>query len=596
MCRYLARLTLAGLLLLSGCAEHLPALSVDGLSSSDGSGPPRVTDITDQVACELSLIKYSVYRTSHRDILKPNVLLEPPGFNEPAQNSYWMQTLAHSDNPEYMANLVTYLTAYHFVASVNLTLDVTDTEGANPSLSFITPFNKMKAPGNSFAMGLGGQWSGTQDRKMTLAYPIDMASLPPPTGRCFQSNWVFLKQAAGLDSGLKGNLGLADILADGLVTLDTTKAYSYYGSGSAGAAATTVYHSIDIHNDSTYVPPKGEKPVGLSEFNGYITFGPPSQVGSDIRSATLNGIWSFGKGNDCSGTLTGTTLPNPSAKSGDNVSVVFYAAGTMTWLPTADSNMAEPVDSSLVNLCSGTNKAVVKGLIDANYMSDRTARSLTLGLYTNGIGAGNHGVAFSDTSNPDVVTDVLVYAPPSNLAGGLVAYSIVPPSADELGLIKNYEASLSAPVAPTNFKTLSSEISTLSVQANASPASAGAVPGASTSAAATAASSSGASASTGTSFGSTVDFTVVYGLNGGPTWSLTHFKGPAGSASMFSIGRQVVDTLNIAFVPACQDAENVKPVVKNYWDSIAACNASSFANATAAAQGYNTTQQIATSP
>jgi len=82
-------------------------------------------------------------------------------------------------------------------------------------------------------------------------------------------------------------------------------------------------------------------------------------------------------------------------------------------------------------------------------------------------------------------------------------------------------------------------------------------------------------------FGSTVDFTIVYGINNvGPTWTLTHFKGPggggaggggggAGSGSggvasgngsgggnpqgLLTLTRTVKDTLVISFAPSCID-------------------------------------------
>jgi hypothetical protein len=83
----------------------------------------------------------------------------------------------------------------------------------------------------------------------------------------------------------------------------------------------------------------------------------------------------------------------------------------------------------------------------------------------------------------------------------------------------------------------------------------------------------GASASSAgtTSFGSLVDFTLVYGLNGGPTWSFATFKGPAsGSSPLLSLNRTHYDSLSITFVAACQKTAPAQ--IKNYWDSIGACN------------------------
>ena len=59
-------------------------------------------------------------------------------------------------------------------------------------------------------------------------------------------------------------------------------------------------------------------------------------------------------------------------------------------------------------------------------------------------------------------------------------------------------------------------------------------------------------------FGSTVDFTIVYGINNvGPTWTITHFKGPGGgSQGLLTLTRTEKDTLVISFAPACPAGTN----------------------------------------
>jgi hypothetical protein len=609
---YLNKLAMACLLLTSSCAQHLPSLSVTGFSSTEGSGPPRVTDITNQVECELSQIVYST-SDPDRNARSPY----NPYFSLRDQKISSLDNLTQGDSrdinilkgtsygPQEMATLVKYLTRYHFVASVNLTLDVTDTEGLNPSLSFITPFNQMALKGNSFTMGLGGQFSGTQDRKMTIAYPIDLASLKRPQEYCAGQHVLPDLQALGIDSGLRGNLGLADIVADGMVSLDTTASYSYYGSGGNGAVTPTVFQSLDIKSDPTYKPGYHYKKIGLQEFDGYIAFGPPSQTGSPLRSVTLNGIWYFADNQQCNGILTGSTLIDRAIPPQYRplLPVEFFATGPMSWLPSSDTDMTSSVTKDTVNLCDGKTNAIVKGQVDRDYFTGRLpdgtwapkSKSMTLSFYTNGL------KGLPTTASAAVVTDELVYAmqlapsvpaapAASNNSGTqLSAPQLVQNEISTLDQLQNAPIpassvqqvqSLKLPAAPTSPQTQGSGAGSTSTGATNGP------PGTS---------SSSAPAGTGTSFGSTVDFTVVYGLNGGPTWSLTHFKGPAGSAALLSVGRQAVDTLNITFVPACQNAEDVPAEVSSYWDSIAPCNASSFANAAAIGQGYNTTQQIAPS-
>lgn len=49
-----------------------------------------------------------------------------------------------------------------------------------------------------------------------------------------------------------------------------------------------------------------------------------------------------------------------------------------------------------------------------------------------------------------------------------------------------------------------------------------------------------------------MDFTITAGVNGGPNWTLTHFKGPAaGTLPFLSFSRVVKDTLLLTFIPVC---------------------------------------------
>lgn len=50
-----------------------------------------------------------------------------------------------------------------------------------------------------------------------------------------------------------------------------------------------------------------------------------------------------------------------------------------------------------------------------------------------------------------------------------------------------------------------------------------------------------------------IDFTITEAINGGPNWTLTHFKGPGGSTAgpFLNLNRQVKDTLVITFLPVC---------------------------------------------
>jgi hypothetical protein len=65
------------------------------------------------------------------------------------------------------------------------------------------------------------------------------------------------------------------------------------------------------------------------------------------------------------------------------------------------------------------------------------------------------------------------------------------------------------------------------------------------------ASAPGISTSLIPNFGATIDFTIVYGLGGGPTWTLTHFTGPGSSSvNLLSWSKTTKDTLIITFASA----------------------------------------------
>lgn len=49
----------------------------------------------------------------------------------------------------------------------------------------------------------------------------------------------------------------------------------------------------------------------------------------------------------------------------------------------------------------------------------------------------------------------------------------------------------------------------------------------------------------------TINFTVSTGLNGGPSWTVTRFKGPANTAPLLGYARMVKDSLELTLIPVC---------------------------------------------
>src|SRR5471032_2286217 len=64
----------------------------------------------------------------------------------------------------------------------------------------------------------------------------------------------------------------------------------------------------------------------------------------------------------------------------------------------------------------------------------------------------------------------------------------------------------------------------------------------------------------GPGFGSTIDFTLVYGVGGGPSWTLTSFTGIGASGGLLNYTRTNKDTLTLGFVKATTNATPGKPL------------------------------------
>ena len=101
-----------------------------------------------------------------------------------------------------------------------------------------------------------------------------------------------------------------------------------------------------------------------------------------------------------------------------------------------------------------------------------------------------------------------------------------------------------------------------------------------------AASASGAQSAT--KFASIVDFTINAGVSGGPTWTLTHFKGPGGGSNgLVNLTRTYFDSLTISFVPTCQKRDVDPLTPSDFWDAIPGCKA---AGSTSTAEAINAAQ------
>jgi hypothetical protein len=165
-------------------------------------------------------------------------------------NPHWGSDgqVSSDPTPPYPRELLwAHLLDDNFVAAIDMTLSVTHTEGLNPSLSFITPLYN----GTTFsrAASVGGQLALTQDQDFDVNYVIDMGKLladpgtaircgrpvaasgaVPDTAGVYTPPDSHVRTDHGLALGLEGDLGLADVIANGLVTVEATKDYNLYGT------------------------------------------------------------------------------------------------------------------------------------------------------------------------------------------------------------------------------------------------------------------------------------------------------------------------------------------------------------------------------
>jgi hypothetical protein len=167
---------------------------------------PTVNDITNEVQCELLQTLKQGIRYSNET---------PEQQNNDKENSVYGQ-----------------LPNFAWVANINLTLDVTDDEGVNPSLSYIN--------GTNFVGALSGQWSEEQHRNLNLQFTLYLDGTTPTLHACSEPQKG--------NSGLRGNLGIAEIIKTGLpyaVGLPGPSPYNMkaIGVGLPGTSGTPVFGS-----------------------------------------------------------------------------------------------------------------------------------------------------------------------------------------------------------------------------------------------------------------------------------------------------------------------------------------------------------------
>jgi hypothetical protein len=481
------------LVLFSGCSN------VPDLATTPAEGPTIYT-IVNHINCELAFV----------------VNASPYGPVNPA-NRRVFEYAEKSGDPNIWKKLQ-LLKHYHFVASVLLTLDVSNNAGVAPSLTFIDPLTAAF----SRTFSVGGSVTGTQERNKSFSYSVDLANVergcdlrkPPPT------------------IGIAGELGLADIVIEGLNGLGASQNVNLYGSGGpvtpafdASASATLGLTCKAASGDCPSVP------IPTLTLKGTVNFSPPSDP-------QLPGTMSF----------TGEALNGPTAE------YIVSLSGS-----TIDASEPKSTKPKTKFLLSGTmTREVSKEVSGLGF-----APAITL-------------VGFVERQKADLYNLTIAtgqISPSSEISAGSAkyTYSVAAPSKSSLFDLR--------PRPSTDFVQFAVPLAATSGGAAASTT-------------VTARAASPASSNT-TQFSSLITFTLGLSANGGPNWTLSRFKGPGGGGSsgqLLSAGRTTVDTLSLTFVAACQKSSAPITQINTYWDTIPKCNGTQ--QAVASAVGYQNNQLI----
>lgn len=247
--------TLFAALLMSGCAS-LPRFSgPPGLARAEpaGAGVPKVSDIITHVQCEILSA----------------VTTEP---------------------------VASALNGHHLVVNANLTMEVKDDGGVNPSLSFIHPF---ATDGTSRTLGFGAGLQGTAHRTYNQEFTLDLSNRTSAGQSC--------SGPETRASGIQGSLGIGQIIAEGLRHM-SADSYLFKPVAMSGDNAPTFGSQIDF----TAVYGLSADPLWtLTHFEGPA--GGSSSLLGYTRTHTETLILSFSAAAPASATLESMGAPDVEA-------------------------------------------------------------------------------------------------------------------------------------------------------------------------------------------------------------------------------------------------------------------------------------------
>jgi hypothetical protein len=534
-------------MLLPACQSNLPALdsypgtappSIPRAPAGVGQKPediPKATDVVMHIQCELAKILHTVP--------PPKGTAQADQTAKEEKSAEFARRLENSND---LIDASQWLIGAHFVASVQLTLEVTDVQGFTPSLTFQ---NAIK--GNNTG-SVGAQVNGTQDRNITVNYAIDLGELAKVTDKaCAHSSWE------STQSGIQGDLGLADIVADGLISLTHSAPTNIYSSTGPTPITSAVTVSQNGKINLPYVPASpllgaqtsyptpadttssasgksaplratiARTSLNIDSIQGTLLFVPQSAYAQTQGSAYFNGMVTIDKERFFA-SWTGSLLP-PNSVTASSKTTYFTVSGTLIPSPQVS-------DITKIETRWGLNPTVtLTGSIPIGEDDKYDAKKLTLV----GTIAPSSATEYSRALTPLQIT--------------------LHDDSERTEFIEKENTFRSALVS-------------------------GATPKSTTS------TSTATAASGGTSFGSLVDFTLVWGLNGSPLFTWRHLVGFASAATpLGSFTQTAIDSMAITFVPACRNkSDTTSPTA--FWNTLPFCDDLPSASQIGASIGYQNNQ------
>ncbi len=327
--------------------------------------------------------------------------------------------------------------------------------------------------------------------------------------------------------GIEGKLGLVGDVINGLQSIDAAAEYNF--ASSASPLVSSASAPITGFPTLEFSTEKKSRDRTVVRLNGAITVSAPAT--GEAGSLTVVGIINVG-GYDFFANLTGTTIQNDQNIKNGILNVPYSITGT---LGLTDSHGGK-VDGKF----GYGPKLTLIGSVNV------TGDNLQLSV--------DSGTLVPDTTaNGDPqTTDAYFY------------------SGTESIKVFQRNAKMEGANLMTSFSSVASSGSTTGGAAKASGGGTGAT-------------------SNTTQFTAFENFQLSYGVNGGPNWTLTHFKGPAGgSNSLLTLNRNDSDSLTMTFVAACRQDGVSNILAKDYWSAIPICDQSGILTTLAAQSGQYT--------